>query len=74
MKKLTGEQLGRLAIHVESTVREFPTGNDNRQGIKGWEHHLANGINGDELLPSYAEIQKQHSIILDELISYFSER
>lgn len=76
MKRLTGQQIGRIAKYVERAIQDNPSpGRKTGTGpnYESWEKQLAKAVMDDPLLPTYKELNKDYFIadFIDQLVSYF---
>lgn len=83
---LTPKQIGLLAEKVQNAIRDNPVlilpypvsmvlkeGEAPEEFMEDWEKQLKEGIDNETELPSYDELQRENSELLEELIGYFSE-
>lgn len=61
---MTADQIGRLAKHVETSVK-MPE--------DAWENELKELVDSDPELPSYANIDEKAGLLLDAIVEHLTE-
>jgi len=79
MSRLNHTQIGLLANYIETVMASYSntfspsvSAINDLDEMEPWEAKLKELIDSNPLLPSYDDIQKDHEIILEGLIEYFT--
>jgi hypothetical protein len=67
---LNAEQIGKLAKHIEQSIRDHKDEPDERMGMHEWEWSLQGLVTNDPDLPDYVDM---HDEILEALIGHFAK-